>query len=127
MEAGEGPRWTASSASFTWSESSSQSEYPTTARIPSSRHGRIALHAISPRLAMKILRNGASATLLDVLPREDRQGFAVFGRRLLDHVAGEPRPRGGLVPRQREEVVAHELLVEALLRASGAIFGGRPE
>src|SRR5512139_856880 len=127
MDAGEGPRRTASSASFTWRESSSQSEYPTTARIPSSRHGRIARQAISPRLAMNILRKGASATLLDILPRQDRQGLAVLRRGLRDHVAGEFRARSGLVPRKRQEVVADELLVEALLRAPGPVVGGGPE
>ena len=58
MLAGEGPSRTASSESFTWRDSSSQSEYPTTARIPSSRQGRIARQAISPRLAMKIFLKG---------------------------------------------------------------------
>src|SRR5512146_1962864 len=114
MLAGEGPRRTPSSASFTCRESSSQSEYPTTARIPSSRHGRIARQAISPRLAMKIFLKGPGRVkLLDVPPRQDAKRLAVFHRRLLDHVGRELRPRRGLVPGQRQQVVAHELLVEA--------------
>src|SRR3990172_176467 len=127
MLAGEGPRRTASSASFTWRDSSSQSEYPTTARIPNSRQGRTARQAISPRVAMKIFRKAGRITLLDIPSRQDLKGFPVFFRCLPDHVRGELRPGRGLVPRKRQQIIADELLVEALLRAARPIAVRGPE
>src|SRR5256885_191182 len=49
----------ASSASRTCSERWSRSEYTATVRIPMSWHVRMTRTAISPRLAMRILENGA--------------------------------------------------------------------
>src|SRR5512134_468807 len=110
MLAGEGPSRTASSASLTWRESSSQSEYPTTARMPSSRHGRIARQAISPRFAMKIFRKGDGRVMLfDVRPGQDAQRLTVFLRGLFDDVGGKLGTGSGLVPGQRQQVVADEL------------------
>src|SRR5258708_40299362 len=54
----------ASSASATWRASRSASEYTATERMPMSRAAVMTRQAISPRLAMRILRN----TLL-LLPR----------------------------------------------------------
>src|SRR6185436_7260950 len=54
----------ASSASATWRASRSASEYTATVRMPMRRAAAITRQAISPRLAMRILRN----TLL-FLPR----------------------------------------------------------
>src|SRR3989304_1789788 len=106
MLAGEGPRRTAWSASLTCRESGSQSEYPTTARIPSSRQGRIARQAISPRFAMKMLPKYFLPILsADVAAGEDPQRLPVFPRRVLDHGGGKLRPGGGLVPGQGEQVV----------------------
>ena len=54
---------TASSAKRTWSARASASEWTATVLIPSSRHARMMRRAISPRLAMRILRNiGSSAS-----------------------------------------------------------------
>src|SRR5271154_6547645 len=44
----------ASSASWTWSDWTSASEYTARVLIPSSRHARTIRRAISPRLAMRI-------------------------------------------------------------------------
>jgi hypothetical protein len=48
---------TSSSANRTCSDSRSASLYTATVRIPSSRHARITRSAISPRLAIRTLRN----------------------------------------------------------------------
>src|SRR3972149_12273430 len=127
MLAGEGRRRPASSASFTWRDSSSQPEYPTTARIPNSRQGRTARQSISPRLAMNIFRKAGRITLLDIPSRQDLQGFPIFFRRLPDHVRWELRPWRGLVPRQRQKIIADELLVEALLRADRPLHRPDPD
>ena len=50
----------ASSASSTGSEFSSTCEYTTTVWMPSSRAARSTRRAISPRFAIRILRNTAS-------------------------------------------------------------------
>src|SRR5258705_9515379 len=47
----------ASSARLTWRALRSASEYTATVRIPSRRAVRITRHAISPRLAIRILPN----------------------------------------------------------------------
>src|SRR2546426_11289723 len=48
---------TASSAKRTWREFRSASEYTATVAMPSSLHAQITRRAISPRLAIRILRN----------------------------------------------------------------------
>src|SRR4029453_17509208 len=65
---------TASSANRTWSAVASAVERTATVRMPSSRQARMTRRAISPRLAMRILRNIASGGLeaeqwLTELPR----------------------------------------------------------
>src|SRR3989304_3859547 len=128
MLAGEGPRRTAWSASLTWRESGSQPGDPPTPRIPSSRQGRMARQAISPRFAMKMLPKYFFPILsADVAAGEDPQRLPVLPRRVLDHVGRKLPPGGGLVPRQGEQVVADELLVEALLGTARPVFRRRPE
>src|SRR5581483_570270 len=55
--AGAGPMHTASSAKRTWSARASTSECTATVLMPSSLQARTMRSAISPRLAMRILRN----------------------------------------------------------------------
>src|SRR5678815_311413 len=54
---------TDSSANRTWSPVASAVECTATVRIPSSRHARMILRAISPRFAMRIFLNIASGGL----------------------------------------------------------------
>ena len=54
---GGGPMHTASSARSTWRASRSASEYTATVAMPIFRAVRITRHAISPRLAIRILVN----------------------------------------------------------------------
>src|SRR4030067_1043213 len=74
-----------------------------------------------------IVNQAGQLTLLDIPPRQDFQRLPVFLRRLFDHVGGNLRPRRGLVPRQRQQIIADELLVEALLRAAPPGAVRRPE
>src|SRR4051812_20933541 len=81
---------TASSASFTYLASRSASEYTITALMPSSRHARCTLRAISPRLAIRIFLNIRGPASLD-----DEQRLAVFDR--LAVLAQDLGHRAGLV------------------------------
>src|SRR5262249_50664071 len=73
----------ASSASRTCSAGRSHSEYTAMVRMPISRHARMMRTAISPRLAMRILFNGARAFgLASVFYRLERY-VAVLLRRVL--------------------------------------------
>src|SRR5262245_47683952 len=64
----------------------------------------------------------------DELPaRQPAMGVEIFVARPLHHVVGERGYRRLLVPANRLEVVAHELLVEARLRAARTPLVGGPE
>src|SRR5512144_629030 len=64
----------AASASATWRASRSASEYTATERTPSARAAAITRQAISPRLAMRILRN----TLFLLPPRLHLHGLELL-------------------------------------------------
>src|SRR5260221_14477860 len=64
----------ASSASATWRAPRSASEYTATERMPMARAAAIPRQAISPRLAMRILRN----TLLLLLRRLDAHRLEIL-------------------------------------------------
>ena len=75
-----------------------------------------------------IRRSSFSFTaLLELQAAQEPERLDVFLARLLDDVAGERGHGRLLVPADRLEVVAHELLVEARLRTTRRIVVARPE
>src|SRR5687767_2373021 len=59
--------------------------------------------------------------------RQAPERVEIFRARPLDHVLGQAGYGRLLVPLDRLEIVAHELLVEARLRAAGRVAVRRPE
>src|ERR671933_1094034 len=112
---------TSSSANRTCSDSRSASEYTATVSMPSSRQARMTRSAISPRLAMRTLRNIArydaararALTVLEARPaRVARRGHALHAQRELARVAREEQR--ALVRDDALRIPAHDRLVEAL-------------
>src|SRR5512146_350392 len=58
---------------------------------------------------------------------QPRQGFAIFLAGAGDDLRRQLRPRSLLVPVERLQIIAHELLVEARGAGAGAVRIGRPE
>src|SRR5205823_5018778 len=69
----------------------------------------------------------AGEVVVELDPRQAFERLDVARARAGDDIVRKLRARIGLVPAERLAVVAHELLVERRLRATGAVPGGRPE
>jgi len=67
------------------------------------------------------LRARRSVRTKPVLPGQDIQDLLVARRGLAHDVVGQPGSRVGLVPGKGQEVVSHNLLVEAVLASAGLI------
>src|SRR5688572_28917697 len=65
---------------------------------------------------------GNATTSIDAEPRQPLQRFGVLGARACDHLRRQPRSGRGLVPVQRFQVVAHELLVVARRAGPDLVF-----
>src|SRR6187399_621620 len=70
---------------------------------------------------------GRGAGLFQLEATEQTERLDVFLARFLNDVVWKGRHRWLLVPANRFQVVAHELLVEARLRTAGGVRVARPE
>src|SRR5215210_1618728 len=98
--ASAGPTQIASSASCTGSDSRSASLYATTASTPSVRHARSTRSAISPRFAIRILRNTSALPRRSPDELDDDELLAV-----LDCLAGLDEARSDETVVRRDDLL----------------------